>query len=123
MSEAARNGTGEAIAELAERLRARQGLGRSEGLNRLFDYLAARAAEDPNMSRGEIVLVVAGAPASEEADAATAARRDRLLSALLAAMPLSAAVDLVADVLGERRNRVYERALELRRDAEGEDRA
>ena len=33
------------IAALAQGLRARQALGRSDGLNRLFDYLAERAAE------------------------------------------------------------------------------
>src|SRR5271167_4802808 len=32
-------GNGEDIAELAAQLRARQALGRSDGLNRLFDYL------------------------------------------------------------------------------------
>ena len=60
MSEAARNGTGEAIAELAERLRARQGLGRSEGLNRLFDYLAARAAEGARPKEFEVAAAVFG---------------------------------------------------------------
>ena len=60
MSEAARNGTGEAIAELAERLRARQGLGRSVGLNWLFDYLAARAAEGARPKEFEVAAAVFG---------------------------------------------------------------
>ena len=33
-------GAGDKIAELAAALRARQAFGRSDGLNRLFDYLA-----------------------------------------------------------------------------------
>lgn len=40
MSDPIREAEGEQIAELAAALRARQALGRSDGLNRLFDYLA-----------------------------------------------------------------------------------
>ena len=75
--------------------------------------LAAAAASDPNIVRGEAVLVVAGAPV-EVAAAIDPARLDRLLRGLLAGLPLSQAVDLAAEATGERRNRVYERALELR---------
>jgi 16S rRNA (cytidine1402-2'-O)-methyltransferase len=76
--------------------------------------LAATAASDPNVVRGEAVLVVAGAPATAAAAAIDPARLDRLLRGLLAGLPLSQAVDLAAEATGERRNRVYERALELR---------
>lgn len=76
--------------------------------------LAERATGDANMARGEAVLVVAGAPAEAGADAAATAQQDKLLRALLPAVPLSAAVDLVVDVTGLRRNRVYERALQLK---------
>ena len=80
--------------------------------------LAARAASDPNMARGEAVLIVGGAPVVEAA--IDAARLDRLLAGLLSGLPLSQAVDLAAEVSGERRNRVYERALVLRRKSQGE---
>lgn len=77
--------------------------------------LAERAGGEPNMERGEAVLVVAGA-APGTAAAPDPGRLDRLLAGLLAGLPLSAAVDLAAEVTGERRNRVYERALALKRD-------
>jgi len=81
-----------------------------------LDELVLRAAGEANMARGEIVLVVAGAPATDGDDDAMVRQRDRLLGALLPVMPLSAAVDLVSEVTGLRRNRVYERALGLRRE-------
>jgi 16S rRNA (cytidine1402-2'-O)-methyltransferase len=81
--------------------------------------LVARAGADANVARGEAVLVVAGAPEAGEAEAADPARLDRLLAALLAGVPLSQAVDLAAEATGERRNRVYERALALRREPGG----
>jgi len=76
--------------------------------------LAALAARDPQLGRGESVLVVAGREAAAEADAG--AEVDRLLRALLPQMPLSRAVDVVAGLTGERRNAVYPRALALRPD-------
>lgn len=84
--------------------------------------LAARAATDANMVRGELVLVVAGAPASDDGDAEARRLQERLLGTLLPVLPLSAAVDLVVEVTGLRRNRVYERALALQKalpDADG----
>lgn len=73
------------------------------------------------MARGEAVVVVAGAPADGDADA-EAARVEQLLNALLPALPLSKAVDLVVTLTGLRRNRVYERALQLKRaQADAED--
>ncbi len=76
--------------------------------------LARLAAGDENMTRGEAVLVVAGAEALEgDADAA-AVLVDRLLRALLPALPLSRAVDIVAEVASQRRNAVYDRALALK---------
>jgi hypothetical protein len=48
------------IAELAQRLRARQALGRSDGLNRLFDYLAERAAQGARPKEFEVAAAVFG---------------------------------------------------------------
>ena len=81
--------------------------------------LVARAGTDPNVARGEAVLVVAGAPEATGAEGADLARLDRLLAGLLAGLPLSQAVDLAAEFSGERRNRVYERALALKRGPDG----
>jgi len=75
--------------------------------------LAARAAAEPNMARGEAVLVVAGAPEAVDGGA-VAGLVDRLLRALLPELPLSRAVDVTSAATGQRRNQVYERALALK---------
>ena len=54
------SGTGDEIAALAERLRARQALGRSDGLNRLFDYLAACACAGARPKEFEVAAAVFG---------------------------------------------------------------
>jgi 16S rRNA (cytidine1402-2'-O)-methyltransferase len=82
--------------------------------------LAARAATDADMNRGEAVLVVAGADAVPEDDAGGTPDVRALLGALLAELPVSRAVDVVVKATGQRRNRVYAMALEMRGDAGGE---
>ena len=81
--------------------------------------LVERAAVDPNVARGEAVLVVAGAAADETPAGSDPERLDRLLAGLLAGLPLSQAVNLAVEFSGERRNRVYERALALKRGSAG----
>jgi 16S rRNA (cytidine1402-2'-O)-methyltransferase len=76
--------------------------------------LVIAAGEDANMARGEAVLIVAGRPANEETSAATTALAATLLEALLPDLPLSRAVDIVGGVTGERRNVLYERALQIK---------
>ena len=76
--------------------------------------LVSAAAGDENMTRGEAVLVVEGAAAVEADADATSVLVDKLLRALLPALPLSRAVDIVADVAAQRRNAVYDRALALK---------
>jgi hypothetical protein len=51
---------GDEIAELAARLRARQALGRSEGLNRLFDYLVQSARSGVRPKEVEVAAAVFG---------------------------------------------------------------
>ena len=48
------------IAEIAARVRARRALGRSEGLNRLFDYLAERARTGARPKEFEVAAAVFG---------------------------------------------------------------
>ncbi len=67
-------------------------------------------AADPNRSRGEFVLVLAGAPATD-----TTAHAERVLRLLLAELPLNRAVKLAAAISGAPRNDLYARALELAR--------
>lgn len=76
----------------------------------VLDWLRA----DPDHSRGEFVLVVGGAPASE----ASAIDSDRLLSLLLQELPPAKAARLAAELSGERKNTLYARALALCRERE-----
>ena len=69
-------------------------------------------AADPDRARGEFVLIVdapvAATPAGDNADA-----HDRMLSVLLAELPVAQAVRLAVKLTGAPRNRLYERALRL----------
>ncbi len=78
--------------------------------------LAARAASDPDFARGEIVIVLAGAP-PRAADAG-AAELERVLGVLLAELPLKQAARLAAQLLGLRDNEAYKRALQLKQGAD-----
>jgi len=78
--------------------------------------LAARAANDEDMRRGECVVIVAGALEA----APEAARLDQALGVLLEFLPASAAAAAAAKLTGVRRNDAYARALEITRKASGE---
>ena len=69
------------IAELAARLRARQALGRSDGLNRLFDYLAQCAQAGSRPKEFEVAATVfgrdAGFDGSQDASVRVAVHRLR----------------------------------------------
>ncbi|MBS0334410.1 MAG: hypothetical protein JSS35_16705 [Proteobacteria bacterium] len=64
MSEGIGTGAGDQIAELAARLRARHALGRSDGLNRLFDYLVDCAAAGTRPKEFEVAAAVFGRSSS-----------------------------------------------------------
>ena len=74
--------------------------------------LARQCASDPHMTRGEIVLVVAGAPAGEDDDA-DALAASSTLKVLLQELPVSQAARLAAQLTGRSRKELYERALAL----------
>jgi 16S rRNA (cytidine1402-2'-O)-methyltransferase len=76
--------------------------------------LAQQAATDPDMTRGEIVLVVQGAASATSVDDVEA---ERVLKILLEEMPLSQAARIAAQVTGRARKELYERALRLRPQA------
>lgn len=82
-------------------------------LGEALDWLAA----DGNRQRGEFVLIVQGAPA---AAADTGHLRDTLAT-LLAAVPLKQAVALAVQLTGEKKNIVYELALELQKHGHDHD--
>jgi 16S rRNA (cytidine1402-2'-O)-methyltransferase len=74
--------------------------------------LAERARQDADFSRGELVLVVAGAQAAP--DERPSGELDRVLGVLLAELPLKQAARLAAQIAEVRDNEAYKRALVLR---------
>lgn len=75
-----------------------------------LDELVQRVADDSDMARGEIVIVVAGAPAAPAAGDVEVAR---VLQILLAELPTSQAAKLAARITGRPRKEIYEHALRL----------
>ena len=82
-----------------------------------LSQLALRAAAEPDFARGEIVLMVAGAP--RDAGGITGDERalDRVLKPLLAELPLKQAARLAAQIASVRDNEAYKRALQLKQEA------
>ena len=78
--------------------------------------LAAQARSDSNFTRGEITVVVEGAPRATEA--APGAALDATLTVLLSELAPSKAAALAARLTGAKRNDAYARALELSKGAE-----
>ena len=72
------------------------------------DWLAA----DANRQRGEFVLIVSGAAAPVQEG--LPAEAERVLSLLLAELPLKQSAALAAAITGARKNELYARALALR---------
>ncbi len=79
--------------------------------------LTQSAARDADFQRGEIVLLVAGAPAPAAADGGGdghGGRLDEVLKALMAELPLKQAARLAARITAARDNEAYKRALYLK---------
>ena len=72
---------------------------------------------DHDLSRGEIVLVIAGAPAIESAGEGYDALLDKALKVLMAEVPLKQAASLAAQITGARDNEAYKRALALKQQS------
>ncbi len=78
--------------------------------------LAARAASDADLARGEITLVIAGAPLPQPAapgDDVDEAALEKLLRAALEHLPASKAAALAAAATGVTRKRAYDIAVRL----------
>lgn len=80
--------------------------------------LAALAKTEPNFSRGEITLVVHGAP--ETQGKADSAELERVVALLLGELPPSRAAALAAQLTGARRNDAYALAMKLAKAGERE---
>jgi 16S rRNA (cytidine1402-2'-O)-methyltransferase len=78
--------------------------------------LLNKSKEDADLSRGEIVLLIGGAPAqaSGEAESEAKAQLDKVLLTLMAELPLKQAAHLAAQITGARDNEAYKRALVLK---------
>jgi 16S rRNA (cytidine1402-2'-O)-methyltransferase len=83
-----------------------------------LDELLARATEDVDFGRGEIVLLIGGAmpPDNEDGHGADGhgGALDRALKILLAELPLKQAARLAAQITEARDNQAYKRALLLK---------
>ena len=71
---------------------------------------------DPNQQKGEFVLLVSGTEVVEAVGVSEEGRR--ILQILLAEMPLKQAVKLAAEISGEKKNALYELALQLKKSDE-----
>lgn len=68
---------------------------------------------DPNHKKGEFVLLIEGAgPVSENVNTES----QRVLSILMKELPVSAAASLAAKITGDKKNRLYELALQLKKE-------
>jgi 16S rRNA (cytidine1402-2'-O)-methyltransferase len=83
--------------------------------------LIARAESDPDFARGEIVLLIGGAPQTLGDDDRGAdghgGALDRALKILLAELPLKQAARLAAQITEARDNEAYRRALHLKQES------
>ena len=82
--------------------------------------LEARARADADVARGEIVLLIAGAPrqdAGEQGADGHGGALDRVLKILLAELPLKQAARLGALIADVRDNESYKRALHLKQES------
>lgn len=89
-------------------------------LTKLFETIHEGAIEelidwmtkDTNQQRGEFVILISGntAPAQEKHEISA----EKLLQVLLAQLPLKQASEMAAEILGERKNKLYDLALKLK---------
>ena len=110
----------ESVSDLHAALGGRRRIVFARELTKLFETLhacplaeaEAWLAADSNQRKGEFVLIVEGA--GEEAEPGDGSAQ-RALTALLAELPLKQAVHLAAKITGEKKNELYQRALDLKK--------
>lgn len=93
-------------------------------LTKLYETLAATTvgdapallAREPDMRRGEFVLILEGAPPVPE-DEALNPEQERILRLLLAECSVKTAVGLAVGITGVRREMLYRAALDMAKDA------
>lgn len=108
----------ETVADLATLLEPARTLVVARELTKRFEEIAvmplsegpAWLAADDNRRRGEFVLIVSGPPPREGLDAES----ERVLKALLVELPTKQAAKLAAEITGQPKNALYQRALALK---------
>ena len=73
--------------------------------------LAARIEADDDQQRGEFVVMVQGLPEAQHHEASEAG--ERMLAVLLRHVPLKSAVSIAAELSGEKKNLLYQKAVQL----------
>ena len=116
---------GETLADCAEHLGSTREAVLAREITKLHEslyrgslaQLADHAKSDADLSRGEIVLVIAGATpeVAAQGDDGHGGALDRALKVLLEELPLKQAAHLAARIAAVRDNEAYKRALELKR--------
>ncbi|HEX8956849.1 MAG TPA: 16S rRNA (cytidine(1402)-2'-O)-methyltransferase [Burkholderiaceae bacterium] len=110
----------ETVASLAACFEATRRIVFARELSKLFEEIhrctlaEARAwlAADTHRHKGEYVILIEGAAENLDADQAEA---DRVLAILLESCPVKQAAALAAQITGQKKNALYERALQLSR--------
>lgn len=111
----------DALADLAQTLEPTRRLVIARELTKVYEQVVslplgealAWLESDPNHARGEFVLLIEGAPPPRQGLDPEA---ERVLTLLLAELPLKTAARLAAEITRQPRNALYARALELKRD-------
>lgn len=81
----------------------------SDSLEGLVNWLEA----DSDQKRGEFVIIVSG---NDESVSANESESDRIVDILTTRLPLTQATSLAAEITGERKKTLYQRALQRRTD-------
>ncbi|MCF6235798.1 MAG: 16S rRNA (cytidine(1402)-2'-O)-methyltransferase [Gammaproteobacteria bacterium] len=98
----------ERIATLARELTKRFETVKQAPLGELLEWVRT----DPNQQKGEIVLVVQGAP-SRDSDEGIDSETQRILTLLLEELPTRQAAALAAKITGLKKNTLYKEALQI----------
>lgn len=110
----------ETIGSLTQAFEATRNVVFAREISKLFEEIhrcplsEARAwlAADPHRHKGEYVVVLEGAPQSDD-DGLAGAEADRVLTILLGSCSVKQAATLAAELTGQKKNALYERALQL----------
>lgn len=112
----------ETVAEIRDVMGATRELVLGRELTKTFEtFYAGEAGEvceaierDPNGARGEFVVMVGGAPLKADAGESGEVNTDKLLSLLMAELPVKKVAKIVAELTGRPKNELYQRALTLK---------